>query len=310
MGRRQRRALGGELRRAARRRSSRDLEQRDVYVIDAFCGADPKHRLAVRVVTAHPYHALFAKTMFIDPTDAELDGFEPDVLVLHEPEVEADPAQDGTRTEVFVCLHPTRRGDRSAARSTAARSRSRSSRVMNDRLPLEGVVPMHCSANVSKDGEDVAIFFGLSGTGKTTLSADPYAPAHRRRRARLGRRRRLQLRGRLLREDDPPLGRGRAGDLEGGAQLRHRARERRRRRARQPRPRRRLEDREHARRVQARADREHAAGEARRPSAHGRSSSPPTRSGSCRRSRGSAASRRCSSSSPASRRSSPAPSSA
>jgi len=71
------------------------LEKRDVYVIDAFCGADPKHRLAVRVLTTHPYHALFAKTMFIEPADAELTGFEPDVLVLHEPEVEADPAQDG-----------------------------------------------------------------------------------------------------------------------------------------------------------------------------------------------------------------------
>ena len=70
------------------------LEHGDVYVIDAFCGADPKHRCAVRVVTAHPYHALFAKTMFIDPTDAELEGFEPDVLILHEPEVEADPATD------------------------------------------------------------------------------------------------------------------------------------------------------------------------------------------------------------------------
>src|SRR6266487_2732359 len=74
------------------------LEQSDVYVIDAFCGADPKHRLSVRVLTAHPYHALFAKTMFIDPTDAELEGFEPDVLILHEPHVEADPEQDGTRT--------------------------------------------------------------------------------------------------------------------------------------------------------------------------------------------------------------------
>src|SRR5690348_6784103 len=84
------------------------LEATDVYVIDAFCGAEPKHRLAVRVLTTHPYHALFAKTMFIEPTEAELADFEPDVLILHEPEVEADPTQDGTRSEVFVCLHPTR----------------------------------------------------------------------------------------------------------------------------------------------------------------------------------------------------------
>src|SRR5581483_6423472 len=84
------------------------LETRDVYVIDAFCGADPAHRLSVRVITTHPYHALFAKTMFIEPAESELAVFEPDVLVLHEPEVEADPERDGTRSGVFVCLHPTR----------------------------------------------------------------------------------------------------------------------------------------------------------------------------------------------------------
>src|SRR5256885_1572071 len=84
------------------------LEDGDVYVIDAFCGADPKHRLSLRVLTTHPYHALFAKTMFIEPGEAELADFEPDVLVLHEPEVEADPAHHGTRTEGFICPHPTR----------------------------------------------------------------------------------------------------------------------------------------------------------------------------------------------------------
>ena len=183
-------------------------------MIDAFCGADPKHRLSVRVLTTHPYHALFAKTMFIEPTEAELEGFEPDVLVLHEPEVEADPAQDGTRTEVFVCLHPTRKEILIGGTFYGGEIKKSVFTLMNDRLPLEGVMPMHCSANVSQDGQDVAVFFGLSGTGKTTLSADPERHADRRRRARLGRRRRLQLRGRLLREDDPPLGRGRAGDLE------------------------------------------------------------------------------------------------
>jgi phosphoenolpyruvate carboxykinase (ATP) len=149
------------------------LEQADVYVVDAFCGADPKHRLAVRVVTTHPYHALFAKTMFIDPADAELEGFEPDVLILHEPEVEADPEQDGTRTEVFVCLHPSRGEVLVGGTFYGGEIKKSVFSLMNDRLPLDGVMPMHCSANVSEDGEDVAIFFGLSGTGKTTLSADP-----------------------------------------------------------------------------------------------------------------------------------------
>ena len=132
------------------------------------------------------------------------------------------------------------------------------------------------------------------------------ALADRRRRARLGRQRRLQHRGRLLREGDPALGGGRAGDLPDDAHLRDDPRERRRRRARRARPRRRLEDREHARRLQARADRERAAGRSR-PAIRTRwSSSPPTPSGSCRRSRASRATRRSSTSSPASRRSSPA----
>ena len=149
------------------------LEQSDVYVIDAFCGADPTNRLSVRVLTAHPYHALFAKTMFIEPTDAELEGFEPDVLILHEPEVEADPAEDGTRTEVFVCLHPSRGEVIIGGTFYGGEIKKSVFTVMNDLLPLKGIASMHCSANVSEDGEDVAIFFGLSGTGKTTLSADP-----------------------------------------------------------------------------------------------------------------------------------------
>jgi phosphoenolpyruvate carboxykinase (ATP) len=146
------------------------LEKRDVYVIDAYCGADPKHRLSVRILTAHPYHALFAKTMF-EP--AEADDFEPDVLVLHEPEVEAVPEQDGTRSEVFVCLHPSRREILIGGTFYGGEIKKSVFTLMNDRLPLEGVMPMHCSANVSRDEKDVAIFFGLSGTGKTTLSADP-----------------------------------------------------------------------------------------------------------------------------------------
>jgi phosphoenolpyruvate carboxykinase (ATP) len=149
------------------------LEARDLYVIDAFCGADPKHRLAVRVLTTHPYHALFAKTMFIQPADSELSDFQPDVLVLHEPEVEADPAQDGTRTGVFICLHPSRGEILIGGTFYGGEIKKSVFTLMNDRLPLEGVMPMHCSANVSRDVTDVAVFFGLSGTGKTTLSADP-----------------------------------------------------------------------------------------------------------------------------------------
>jgi len=148
------------------------LGVQDLYVVDAFAGADPAHRIAVRVVTTRPYHALFAKTLFIDPTDDELDDFEPDALVLHAPELEADPDEDGTRTGTFVVLHPTRCEVLIGGSFYAGEIKKAIFTVMNDRLPLEGVFPMHCSANVGGE-DDVAIFFGLSGTGKTTLSADP-----------------------------------------------------------------------------------------------------------------------------------------
>jgi phosphoenolpyruvate carboxykinase (ATP) len=148
------------------------LAEGDVYVVDAFAGADPEHRLSVRVVTDSAWHALFAKTLFIDPTDEELEDFEPGALVLHAPSVEADPDEDGTRSETFVLLHPTRQEVLIGGTEYAGEIKKSIFSLMNDRLPLEGVFPMHCSANVGDDGR-VAIFFGLSGTGKTTLSADP-----------------------------------------------------------------------------------------------------------------------------------------
>jgi len=152
--------------------TGRLAEADPLYVIDAWAGADPAHRIGVRVVTAHPYHALFARTMFIDLADGEEDGFEPDAVVLHAPDVEADPEADGTRTGTFVVLHPSRGELLVGGTFYAGEIKKGIFTVMNDRLPLEGVFPMHCSANVGEKG-DVAIFFGLSGTGKTTLSADP-----------------------------------------------------------------------------------------------------------------------------------------
>src|SRR5437764_2497554 len=143
-----------------------------LYVSDAFAGADPAHRISVRVVTTHPYHALFARTMFSDPTAAELRSFVPQALVLHAPALEAVPKEDETRTGTFIALHPTRVEVLIGGTFYAGEIKKSIFTVMNDRLPLEGVFPMHCSANVGDDGR-VAIFFGLSGTGKTTLSADP-----------------------------------------------------------------------------------------------------------------------------------------
>ncbi|HSE80077.1 MAG TPA: phosphoenolpyruvate carboxykinase (ATP) [Gaiellaceae bacterium] len=144
----------------------------DVYVVDAFAGADPRHCLAVRVVTESPWHALFARTLFIDPSERELADHNPQALVLHAPSVEADPAEDGTRSTTFVVLHPSRAEVLIGGTLYAGEIKKSIFSLMNDRLPLEGVLPMHCSANVDDEGR-VAIFFGLSGTGKTTLSADP-----------------------------------------------------------------------------------------------------------------------------------------
>ncbi len=143
-----------------------------LYVVDAFAGADPEHRISVRVITTHPYHALFAKTMFIDPEPDELVDFVPQAVVLHAPGLEADPAVDGTRSGTFIVLHPSRAEVLVGGTFYAGEIKKSIFTLMNDRLPLEGVFPMHCSANVGPDGRS-AVFFGLSGTGKTTLSADP-----------------------------------------------------------------------------------------------------------------------------------------
>ena len=126
-------------------------------------------------------------------------------------------------------------GAHRAARATPARSRSRSSRVLNYLLPLQRRAADALLGQRRRRRATSALFFGLSGTGKTTLSSDPERAADRRRRARLERSRRLQLRGRLLREDDPAVGRGRAADLRDDAPLRHGARERRRRSGRRAR---------------------------------------------------------------------------
>jgi phosphoenolpyruvate carboxykinase (ATP) len=148
------------------------LEGQDLYVVDAFAGADPAHRLSLRVITDSPWHALFAKTLFIDPTEEELAEHEPQALVLHAPAVEGDTSADRLRSSTFVVLHPSRAEVLIGGTFYAGEIKKSIFTLMNDRLPQEGVFPMHCSANVDDDGR-VAIFFGLSGTGKTTLSADP-----------------------------------------------------------------------------------------------------------------------------------------
>ena len=148
------------------------LAARDLHVVDAFAGADPKHRIKLRVLTPMATHALFARTMFITPSREELEDFAPQAVVFHAPALEADPEADATRSGTFIALHPTREEVLIGGTYYAGEIKKSIFTLLNDRLPGEGVFPMHCSANVG-DAGDVAIFFGLSGTGKTTLSADP-----------------------------------------------------------------------------------------------------------------------------------------
>jgi phosphoenolpyruvate carboxykinase (ATP) len=147
------------------------LEGSDLYVRDMWGGADPEYRLAVRVVTPSAWHNLFAYNMFRRPDDAELPEMEPGFTVLHAPEYQADPARHGTRSSTFILIHFGRREVLIGGTRYAGEIKKSIFGVLNYILPKQGVLSMHCSANVGKDG-DTALFFGLSGTGKTTLSAD------------------------------------------------------------------------------------------------------------------------------------------
>ena len=147
------------------------LQGRDVFVQDCHTTTTPAHRLKVRVVTEQAWHNLFARNMFIQPLAEELREFEPEFTVLHAPSLEADPETDGTNSGVFVVIHFARQMMLVGGTSYAGEIKKSVFSVMNFLLPPRDVLPMHCSANIGTRG-DTAIFFGLSGTGKTTLSAD------------------------------------------------------------------------------------------------------------------------------------------
>jgi phosphoenolpyruvate carboxykinase (ATP) len=147
------------------------LQGREVFVQDCFAGADPDYRLSVRVVTECAWHNLFARNMFIQPSHDALADFAPDFTVLQVPGLEADPATDGTRSGSFILVSFTRRIVLIGGTSYAGEIKKSVFSILNYLLPAKDVLPMHCSANIGPDG-DTAIFFGLSGTGKTTLSAD------------------------------------------------------------------------------------------------------------------------------------------
>jgi len=148
------------------------LNNRDIYVFDGFAGGDPKHRLAVRVITDTIWHALFANTLFIRPTAGELENFAPGFTVMGCGSLKADPQTDGTKSNVFVGISFEKKINLVIGSMYGGEIKKSIFTIMNYLMPQQNVFPMHCSANVGKDGE-TALFFGLSGTGKTTLSADP-----------------------------------------------------------------------------------------------------------------------------------------
>jgi len=146
----------------------------EFWVVDAYAGADPRYRLNVQVVAEHAWQALFARQLFRRPTREELDRFEPDWTVLSVPGFLADPEEDGTNSETFVGVDFTRRVVLICGTAYAGEIKKSIFSVLNFVLPTQfGVLPMHCSANIGREDDAVALYFGLSGTGKTTLSADP-----------------------------------------------------------------------------------------------------------------------------------------
>ncbi len=144
----------------------------ELFVEDLYCGADPRYRLSVRYVSPNAWHMAFVRNMFIRPELTDLPTFDPNFTVLHAPEFQADPAKHGTRTGTFIVLNVSERTILIGGTRYAGELKKSMFTVMNYLLPKQGVLSMHCSANVGATG-DSALFFGLSGTGKTTLSADP-----------------------------------------------------------------------------------------------------------------------------------------
>ncbi|GAB4072737.1 phosphoenolpyruvate carboxykinase (ATP) [Barrientosiimonas marina] len=150
------------------------LHNRDaLFQFRGFAGADPNYRLPIDVITEYAWHSLFARQLFIPPTKGELETHESDFTVISAPTFKADPDTDGTNSETFILISFEKRIVLIGGTEYAGEIKKSIFSVMNYLLPQNNVLSMHCSANVGQEG-DVALFFGLSGTGKTTLSADPY----------------------------------------------------------------------------------------------------------------------------------------
>ncbi len=154
------------------KRMKKHIEEKEFFVFDGFVGADPESRLPIRVINNRAWHNLFARQLFIRPTSEELENHKPEFTLISCDDFGSIPAQEGTRTETFIITNFTKKLVLIGSTSYAGEIKKALFTIMNFVLPRKSIFPMHCSANVGRQG-DSALFFGLSGTGKTTLSADP-----------------------------------------------------------------------------------------------------------------------------------------
>ncbi len=148
------------------------VDNKELFVFDGFVGADPGTRLPIRVINDHVWQSMFSSNLFIRPTTEELEKHEPEFTILCINDFLADPEIDGTRSDVFILIDLTRKIVLIGGTEYAGEMKKSMFSIMNFLLPGRNIFPMHCSANIGEKG-DTALFFGLSGTGKTTLSADP-----------------------------------------------------------------------------------------------------------------------------------------
>src|SRR5919109_80878 len=154
------------------RRMKKHVEDKEFFIFDGFVGANPENRLPIRTINNRAWHNLFARQLFIRPSQEELKNHEPEFTLLSCDDFATIPEEEGTRSETFIIINFKKKIVLIGSTSYAGEIKKAIFSIMNYILPRKGVFPMHCSANVGADGY-TALFFGLSGTGKTTLSADP-----------------------------------------------------------------------------------------------------------------------------------------
>ncbi|NLC63694.1 MAG: phosphoenolpyruvate carboxykinase (ATP), partial [Thermoanaerobacterales bacterium] len=154
------------------RRITAYFQNRDVYIFDGFVGADADYRVPIRVIHEYAYQSLFSSQLFIKPAPDELGNFTPGFTIICAPGLKAIPEVDGTNSEAFIIISFEKKMVIIGGSQYAGEIKKSVFSVMNYLMPKQGILSMHCSANMGSD-KSTALFFGLSGTGKTTLSADP-----------------------------------------------------------------------------------------------------------------------------------------